>query len=221
MAELVKIPVSNTEYQAYFERPCIGFIGDERQKAFEAVFTALLHFNLRLENTEIVTTGTLADHKAIFRIPERGIRFQFGAEEYRFNKDYASWATIDDDGQIFLAAERALMEGSSAEVKSFTVTVAMHLQPLTKPREEILAPFFPEPYKVLMTQRPAQTYGHHVRWADGNVLLDFSVGFANGIFLRFSSYFNGHPPLPEVLAKVRSDQAALFGILDIEEAANA
>jgi len=80
MAELVKIPVSNTEYQAYFERPCIGFIGDERQKAFEAVFTALLHFNLRLENTEIVTTGTLADHKAIFRIPEPGICFQFGAQ---------------------------------------------------------------------------------------------------------------------------------------------
>jgi hypothetical protein len=221
MAELVKIPVSNTEYQAYFTRPCIGFIGDERQKAFEAVFTALLHFNLRLENTEIITTGTLADHKAIFRIPERGIRFQFGAEEYRFNKDYASWATADEDGQIFLAAENALMEGSGAEVKSCTVTVAMHLQPLTKPREEILEPFFPEPYKAFITQRPAQTYGHHVRWADGNVLLDFSVPFANGIFLRFSSFFMGHPPFSEVLAKVRSDQDSLFAILGVEEAANA
>ena len=77
MAELVKIPVSNTEYQAYFERPCISFIGDGRQKAFEAVFTALLHFNLRLENTEIVTTGTLADHK-VFRIPN--VEFAFSSE---------------------------------------------------------------------------------------------------------------------------------------------
>ena len=35
MAELVKIPAASTEYQAYFERPCIGFIGNERQKSFD------------------------------------------------------------------------------------------------------------------------------------------------------------------------------------------
>jgi hypothetical protein len=47
------------------------------------------------------------------------------------------------------------------------------------------------------------------------------VPVTNGIFLRFSSHFNGHPPLSEVLTKVRSDQAALFGILGVEEATNA
>ena len=40
------------------------------------------------------------------------------------------------------------MEGSDAEIESCTVTVAMHLQPLAKPREEILAPFLPDPYKL-------------------------------------------------------------------------
>jgi hypothetical protein len=39
--------------------------------------------------------------------------------------------------------------------------------------------------------------------------------------LRFSSHFNGHPPLSEVLDKVRSDQDALFGMLGVEEATNA
>jgi hypothetical protein len=221
MAELVRIPLASSEYQARFERPYIGFISHDRTGAFEAVLTALLPFNLRLANTEMVSTGTPADHKAIFRIPERGIRFEFGAEEYRLSKEASSWATADDDGQILLAAERALMEGSGANVTSCMVIVAMHLQPLTKLREEILAPFVPEPFKAFMTQRQTRTYGNHLIFADGDVLLDFSVGFANGIFLRFSSHFNGHPPLSEVLAKVRSDQAALFGILGIEEATNA
>ncbi|SRR6266511_1235199 len=221
MSELVRIPLASTEYQARFQRPYIGFIGHDRPRAFEAVLAALLPFNLRLANTEIVTTGTPADHKAIFRIPERGISFEFGAQEYRFSKEGSSWGAIDDDGQILLAAERALIEGSGAKIESCMVTVAMHLQLLTKPREEMLAPFVPEPFKIFMTQRQARTYGNHLIFADGDVLLDFSVGFANGIFLRFSSHFNGHPPLSEVLAKVQSDQAALFGILGVEEAANA
>src|SRR5438132_3471915 len=121
MVELIKIPMANTDYQARFERPYIGFIGQERARAFEAVLTALLPFNIRLENTEFVTTGTPADHKTIFRIPERGISFQFGAEEYRFSKELSSWATAEEDGQILLAAERALMEGSGAKVASCRV----------------------------------------------------------------------------------------------------
>jgi hypothetical protein len=53
MPELVKIPWASTEYQARFERPYIGFIAYDRLRVFEAVFTALLPFNLRLANTEI------------------------------------------------------------------------------------------------------------------------------------------------------------------------
>ena len=221
MSELVKIPLANAEYQACFERPHIDFIGLNRQRAFEAVLTALLPFNLRLENTEIVTMGTPAEHKSIFRIPERGILFEFGAEQYRFGKELSSWEAADEVRQILHAAESALMGGSGVKVASCRVIVAMHLQPLTKPREAILAPFVPEPFKIFMTQRQTQSHAHHFTFSDGDVLLDFSAVFANGIFLRFSSHFNEHPPLSEVLDKVRSDQDALFGMLGVEEATNA
>src|SRR5262245_48780278 len=124
MAELVKILLAGVEYRAYFERPYVGFITDGRMRAFEAIFNALLPFKIRLANTEFVETGTPADHKTIFRIPDRWITFQFGAEEYRFNKELASWATADDDGQVLLAAERALLEGSGAKVASCAVMVS-------------------------------------------------------------------------------------------------
>ena len=221
MAELVKIPFSSTEFQAIFERPHIAFIGRDWARVFEEVFTALSAFNLLLTNTEIVNTGKLADHKAIFRLPERRISFQFGAEGYRFSKEWSSWATAEEDGQILLAAERALMERGTAKVASCSVTVRVHIQPLNKSREEILAPFIPEPFKVLMDKRQTREYSAAVRFADGDALIDFSLAFANGIFLQFLSSFNGHPPLPEILAKVSDDQAALFGILDIEEETNA
>src|SRR5687767_6891128 len=135
MSELVKIPLANAEYQVHFERPHIDFIGLDRPRAFEAVLTALLPFNLQLENTEIVTTGTPAEHKSIFRIPERGILFEFGAEQYRFGNEFPSWEEADEVMQILHAVESALMDGSGVRVASCRVIVAMHLQPLTKPRE--------------------------------------------------------------------------------------
>ena len=66
MAELVRIPFASAEYQACFERPYIGFIGLDRPRAFEAVVTALLPFNLQLANTEIISAGTSDTHKTIF-----------------------------------------------------------------------------------------------------------------------------------------------------------
>ena len=221
MAELVKIPFSRAEFQALFERPHVAFIGRDWARAFEEVFTALSAFNFLLANAEIINTGKVAEHKAIFRLPERGISFQFGADGYRCSKEFSSWATAEDDGQILLAAERALMEGSTAKIASCSATVGVHIQPLNKSREEILAPFIPEPFKVLMENRQTQSYATSFRFADGDAVIDFSAGFANGIFLRFSSSFNGRPPLPEILAKVRNDQAGLFGILGIEEETNA
>ena len=179
------------------------------------------HLHLLLTDVEIINTGKPVDHKAIFRLPSRGIIFQFGAEGYRYTKELSSWVTAEADGQILLAAERALMDGSEAKVASCIATVATHIQPLHKPREEILAPFISEPLRMLMRQRQTRSYATHVLFADGDAVIDFSAVFANGIFLRFSSHFNGYPSLSDVLTKLRDDQAALFGILGVEEETNA
>jgi hypothetical protein len=221
MPEPVKIPLASLEYQARFERPHIGFIGNDRARAFEDVVTALLPFNLSLANTEMVMTGTAADQKAIFRIPERGITLQFGAEEYKFTKEGVPWKTAKEDAQVLVAAEDALMEGTTATIGLCSVTIAMHIQPLTKTREDLLAPFVPAPFKELIAQRQATSYGTHLAMRDLGVLLDFSNYFANGIFLRFVSQVSGHPPFPEIMPTVRNDQEILFRILDIEEVVNA
>lgn len=164
-----------------------------------------------------MTTGTLADDKVVFKIPERGISFQFGAEEYRFGKEGSSWSTAEQDAEVLLAAERALLEATGAHYESCQATIAMHLQPLAKTRDVILEPFVPDPFKPLLITRHALTFGNHLKWTDGEVSLDLSLALANGIFLRLISGFDGHPPLNEVLKKVRDDEETLFGILGIEE----
>jgi hypothetical protein len=221
MPELIKIPTASAEYQARFDRPYVGLVASDMQRVYESVLVALLPFKLRLADTEVDTSGRLADHKVVFRIPDRRISFQFGAEEYRFAKGEPSWATADEDTEVLAAAEGALLNASGAKIKECVLTIAMHMQPLSKSRQEVLAPFVPVPFEKFLKERNAQTFGNHLKWANGNVLLDFSVAFANGIFLRFTSEFAGHPPLPEILAKVRNDQNSLFEILGVEEAVNA
>jgi hypothetical protein len=220
MPELIKIPTASAEYQARFDRPYIGLVASDMQRVYESVLVALLPFKLRLADTEVDTSGRLADHKVVFRIPDRGISFQFGAEGYRFGKVEPSWAKVDEDTAVLAAAEGALLAASGAKIKECVLTIAMHMQPLSKTREEVLAPFVPEPFKTFLAVRNAQTFGNHLKWANGNVLLDFSVAVANGIFLRLTSEFEGHPPLPEILAKIREDQSSVLEILGVAEADN-
>ncbi len=221
MAELVKIPLASAEYVAQFDRPYVGLIATDRAKVFENVVAALLPFNFSLANSELVNVGNPAAHKTIFKLPDRGISFEFGAEEYKFTKEQAFWPTVNEDVQVLQAVQRTLLDVSGANIALSTVNIAMHMQLLVKPRDEILAPFLSEPFKTFVAARTLISFGNHLKWADGDVLLDFSLAFANGIFMRFSSQFQGQPPIEEMLAKIRSDQTSLFGLLGVEEASNA
>ncbi len=214
MPDLVKIPLASTEYQARFERPSIGFIGNDRPRAVEAVVDALTPFGFRLANSDAVATGPLADHKVTFRFPDKGITLQFGAEYFQFTKEGSNWATAEDDMKVLIAGERALLEGSSVKVGSCMVTVALHAQLMTKPREEVLASFLPTP---LREWRKPIGYGNHLRWAEGDLLLDFSAVFANGIFMKFSSRFEGHPPAQQILERVHEEETSIFQLLGIQE----
>jgi hypothetical protein len=218
MPELVKIPLAATDYVAHYERPDTGFFFERRQAVFERILDAWLPYNLRLANIEIVA-GAVAEQKVIVKLPERRITFQFGGEEYKFIKEGSSWATAKEDGEIFSAAEAALLEQSDVKIKGGQVNVAMHLQPITKTREEILAPFMPEPFKFLVRKREVKSHGNHIRFAGGDVLLDYSAGYANGIFMRYSSETVGHQPIEKILEQVYSYEKELFEILGVEEEA--
>lgn len=220
MPDLVKIPAASAEVVARFDGPYIGLLVGDKAKIFEAIVTALLPFNFRLANTELVSnSGKPAEEKLIFRIPERDIAFHFGAEEYRFTKDGASWSTAAEDGAVWNAAETALLTGSRVKVASCSVTLAMHIVPLSKTREEVIAAFVSAPFKQL-TDREPKAFGCHIRFADrSEVLIDYSLGYANGIFVRVSSQMEGKPPIADILGRMRADEEQAFKILDVQEVA--
>jgi hypothetical protein len=217
MPELVKIPAATADIVMRFDRPYIGLLVGEKVKVFEALVTALLPFGFRLANTEIIAGGKPAEERVVIRIPERGITFQFGAEEYQLTKDGAAWSTAAEDAAVWNAAETAFITGSRAVVVSCTATLAVHLLPLSKTRAEVIAPFISAPFNQLADKQP-KAFGAHIRFADGGeVLFDYSVPYANGIFLRLSTHLEGKPSIPDILAKMRTEQQHVLKILDVRD----
>jgi hypothetical protein len=221
MAEQVKISLGTAEYVVGFDRPYVGLIGTERQRVVEAIVLALRPFGMGLNNVEILATGPLRNHKTVFRLPERWISIEVSAEEYKLVKENALWATAENDVAVLVAAQEAILKESGAAVAEGGVSIGMHAQPMTKRREEILAPFMVAPLKDFLTEREVRSFGNHARWAEGDFLLDFSLVVANGIYIRLTRRFAAGAKAADVLEKLREEQETVFGILGIEEAPNA
>jgi hypothetical protein len=217
MPEIVKIPISSTEYQARFAQPEIGFIGDGLNRAVKATVEALLPFGFRLANTEVVLNGPLSEHRLVFKLPEKAITIQFGAEAFTFLKGGSNWITAEADAEILAAAQTALFETLPVEISHCLVTVSLHAQLLEKKREEVLKPFIPTPFQGW---RKLTTYGNHLKWDGGDLLFDFSALIANGIFVKYSTRFEGSQPVEALLRQLREHENSIFNILGIQEEAD-
>lgn len=223
MAAIIRVLNAAAEYQARFPKPLLRLVAD-RGDTIQAVVDALLPFGFRLTNTDVLSQGGIAEQKVGFRLPERNLGFQFGAEGCFFAKDGASWATAEEDLAVLKAAENAVLTSNDvALIAVRTVTIAMHLQLLDTPREEILARFAPTPfYQQSLTPPPGRAgytpIGHAVlvKWKGGAVLVDESVVIANAIFVRLTSEIQGGT-MRDLFEKLYRDEEYLFNILGVEE----
>lgn len=220
MPEKVRIPLAVAEITAQFRTPRIDLIGSAMSVTVERIAEAWVPFGFRLPNLEILSTGAPADHGVSFKLPSEGIQFQFGAEKYIYRKEQASLVGAEKDLEPLLAAERVLLAGRHENVGSCVARVAMHLQAESCTPHQLLAPLFPAPLKKLLENRPASSFGHHLVWDQGDLLVDFSVPFANAVFVRFTTNFDGKPEIAVMLSQVRRKHAAILEALGVEEVGN-
>lgn len=220
MPEKVRIPQAVGEITVQFATPRIDLIGSAMSATVERIADAWIPFGFRLRDLEILSTGAPVDHGVSFKLPSEGIQFQFGAEKYVYRKEQASLMGAEKDLAPLLAAEGVLLAGKMENVSSCVARVAMHLQVETCTTHELLAPLFPAPLRNILGDSPPMSFGNHLVWDGGDLLVDFSVPFANAIFVRFSTHFDGKPEVAEMLSQVRRKHAAILEALGVEEVGN-
>lgn len=140
MPEKVAIPISFFEYTAEFSRPVLAALMD-RAHIVQAVFDALMPWKADIDNLEPITTGKPSEQGVSFKLPEKRVKFFFGAGSCKFTKDDANWAVAEETITILRSALEAFKKTSGAEISLQNTAVMLHLQPQNKTFLEILKPF--------------------------------------------------------------------------------
>jgi hypothetical protein len=215
MPEKVKIPIAVFEYTVEFTRPIISLWMD-RAVVVQAMFDALIRWNLDINEVEAVTTGKPSEQGVKIRLSSKYCTIFFGPASFKFQKDNADWASAEETIEILDAALGTLIRASGAELVDQKTAFALHLQPTTKTFLEVIRPFLSPALEALRTTK-LKTGASIVKWEDGRVVLDGSASLANGVYLRLERDFNVKATFAEMAKELRTGEEALFKLLDIEE----
>ncbi len=212
----IKIPLCSFETTFVYEVPKIQFIA-ERAPLIEEIFKAFSPWTPSFDDIQFLNEGKNSDRGVNFKIASQNASFFVGPTHCRFTKEGANWAEVDLIGSIMQAGLSALRRVSEIPIRSQHVVVSMHIQPTTVPfrnilREAIIA----ERVLALDSEQPT-VMAIVVKWLRYRVTIDSSVALANAIYVQMEREFEGQATFDDVKTAVRTDQSALFDLLNIEE----
>ncbi len=128
MAELITIPISYFELSVIFQRPNLKLWAD-RADVVQGLFDVLAPWNVKIEDIEIRTTGTIPEQGINIKIPQKQAAFFFGAAHCKFSRDGVDWATAEETIQILDTALSNLLRLSGVAIGTQQTVIALHFQP--------------------------------------------------------------------------------------------
>lgn len=215
MPEKVTIPISIFQYDADFVRPLVS-IWMERASLVQAIFDALLPWNLDINNVEPITAGKASEQGVKIKLPEKRVSVFFGPASCRFTRENADWATAKELIEILRTFLTTLTSVSGAELASQKTFIAMHLQPRTRPFVELLKPLLSREMQAL-SQEQVTTGACVVRWKARKVTIDGSAAIANALYVKLEREFGPAATFEDMAVQIRSDEDSVFQMLGVEE----
>jgi hypothetical protein len=215
MVELVTIPVSFFEVAIDYERPDVRLLS-ERPSIVQGLVEALLQWNFKIDDIEILTGGKLSEQGAMFKIPQKNVSFFIGATLCRFSRNAVDWDLADETIAILDAVVSALTRLSGVVMGTKRTAVGVHLQPRTVPFMEILRPFVPLQLAAIGSQ-PIVTMATVARWGDRRITIDGSAVVANAVFLKLEREFLPSTSYQEITKRLWDDEQEVFAIMGVKE----
>lgn len=214
MPEIVVIPISFFEATFDYKEPNI-MLWLDRAVVVQALFAALKPWNVAVDDIEVITTGKPSEQGLKFKLPQKQVSFFFSPTLCRFSKDNADWRSAEDTIAIMDAAFSTLASAGKIEAATIKTVIALHMQPKTLPFMDVLRPFVPT--QLIALHEDVKTMASIVKWDKRKVIIDGSGQLANGLFLRFEREFDGTATYEEIARQLRTDEEALFAMLDVKE----
>lgn len=213
-----EITYSQLEYTAAFKRPILE-AWSPPAKLIAAVLDALQPSGYKLDGVETnVQTRKLDEYSIVFRrttpaFPTRSLTL--GLAKADVAAQNLDWTEADQFISGQSAALDAVRAVGGAEIQSQQLTVVMHIQLKDRPRKDVTAPLV-SPVALGLLDGKADFSGAILVREKTVVVIDASLAFANGLFVRIK---REHPPevsFRDLAETLRNDEQRIFDVLGLE-----
>jgi hypothetical protein len=213
-----EIPYSHLEYTAVFKKPIIE-AWSPPTRLVAAILDSLQPSGYNLDGVETnVQSRKLDEYSIVFRrtTPAAPARSLTLAMDKAFvAADNLDWTEAEQFISGQSAALNAIREVGGAEIQSQQLVVGIHIQLKDRPRKDVTAPLLSSAASQLIDGE-ADFSGVVLLREKTILLVDASLGLANGLFVRIS---REHPPEATFEKQgeiLRNDEQRIFDVLGLE-----
>lgn len=211
-----EIPFSVVEYTAVFKKPILE-AWTVPAVLVAAVLNALEPFGFKLDGVEAKSPSNVNEYALVFKRTPPGFTLTLGIGKLVIVAENLDWNETDQFiATAHVGIEAALVK-SKAEIQSQQLTLAMHIQLKDRPRQEVTAPLL-APAAMGLLDGEVRFPGVILQRGTATIVVDASLGYANGLFVRIIREHGGNITLEEIAQCLRRDEERLFETLGLEGA---
>jgi hypothetical protein len=210
-----EIPYGILEYTAVFKKPILE-AWTIPANIIIGVLEALDPFGFKMDGVELKThTEKIAEYEVLFRRNPAGVTLRVGMSRLVLVAENLDWT---EAGQLVEAARAgiaAVIQRTKAEIETQHVSLGLHIQLKDKPRQEVTAPLL-APAAFQLLDGELKFPGVILQREKSSIVVDASLAFANGLFVRLNREHAADVPLERMAELLQADEVRLFETLGLE-----
>jgi hypothetical protein len=211
----VEIPYGVVEFTATFKKPILkAWLGTAL--IIEAVLDALEPFGFQLDGVDVKTQmEKLTDYAVVFKRSTPGVTLTLQLGRLVIVAENLDWTEAQHSIATAQVAVDTILQHTKAEIAGQNLLLALHIQLKAKPREDVMAPLLsPNAFKLM--DGDIRFPGVILQREKSSVVIDASLAFANGLFVRINRQHGPEVTLTRMSEMLLADEKKLFEVLGLE-----
>jgi hypothetical protein len=212
---IADIQQSLFEYRTGFKDPIMDiWYGGRHGELISAVQKALSPWGVGLEN--IVWSQSpknLGEVQVTFGVPSMIASIQVGIGGVTMNALNPDWSRVSQFISLFQTGVNAVTAAVGQDLQAQQTTLGFHIKPGAKPFREILGGFV---NAQGLGSDDAAMFGVSVYYSDFIFVIDKSVMFPEGVFVRLIRTFSAAARFEEMAARIYKDEETVLHRLGLK-----
>jgi hypothetical protein len=203
------------EYRANFKEPITPvWLGRQQGEIINVIHKAFAPWQLGFENISWNQAAkNLGEASITFAFPSLFSSFQVGVAGVTITVLNPDWSRAQTFVTLFQTGMDALTASVGQGLQGQQLTLGFHLKPGEKPFRESVSKFVNA--KALESEKAA-FYGASVYYTDYSFVIDGSLAFPGGVFVKFIRNFAGEKRFDEMAATLYKDEEFVLRLLELK-----